>query len=133
MREIKEGETILARHIAADEAWGEGLNFFSVDEEFVQVGTWGYGAGKSLHAHVHKPVERKVGWTQEVLYIRKGRLQANIYDSSDCLAAELIVSAGDILILLYGGHSYQILEDGTQVLEFKNGPYPGAEADRRRF
>jgi hypothetical protein len=45
----------------------------------------------------------------------------------------MIVDEGDILILLQGGHGYEILEDGTQVLEVKNGPYIGADLDRRRF
>jgi len=39
----------------------------------------------------------------------------------------------ETLILLKGGHGYEILEDGTRVLEVKNGPYPGAEVDRRRL
>jgi len=46
---------------------------------------------------------------------------------------ELTVKQGDTLILLNSGHGYEILEDGTQVLEIKNGPYLGAERDRRRF
>ena len=44
-----------------------------------------------------------------------------------------MASEGDILILLTGGHGYEILTEGTQVLEVKNGPYVGAEADRRRL
>jgi hypothetical protein len=35
--------------------------------------------------------------------------------------------------LLRGGHGYEILEDGTQVLEVKNGPYLGPDVDRRRL
>ena len=47
--------------------------------------------------------------------------------------AELEVKGGDVIILLRGGHGYDILEDGTQVLEIKNGPYVGPDKDRRRF
>jgi len=43
------------------------------------------------------------------------------------------VSEGEILILLNSGHGYKILEDNTKVIEIKNGPYLGAEVDRRRF
>ena len=46
---------------------------------------------------------------------------------------KLIAKEGDTLILLRGGHGYKVLEDGTQVLEIKNGPYVGAEKDRRRI
>jgi hypothetical protein len=131
--EIKEGDLVLARHIPANVAWGEGLKFFSQDEEYIQVGTWGYNEGKQLLAHTHNPVPRQIEWTKEVLYIRKGSISANIYDTSENKVATLTAHAGDVLILLRGGHGYSILEDGTEVLEVKNGPYLGADADRRRL
>ena len=131
--EIKEGEMVLARHIPANVAWNEGLSFFSQDSEYMQVGVWGYEAGKQLKAHIHNEVAREVLWTQEVLFVRRGKIQANIYDANENKIAELVVSAGDVIILLRGGHGYDILEDGTQVLEVKNGPYVGPELDRRRI
>jgi hypothetical protein len=131
--EIKEGDLVLARHIPANVAWQDGLNFHSQDNDFIQVGIWGYSAGKELRAHIHKEVKREVLWTQEVLFIRSGQLQANIFNTQEQKVAELIVNAGDIIILLRGGHGYEILENGTQVLEIKNGPYVGPDLDRRRF
>ena len=131
--EIKEGNLVLARHIPADAAWRDGLNFFSEDGDFIQVGIWGYDAGKDLNAHIHNEVKREVLWTQEVLFVRHGRIQANIFNTHEQKVSELEVSSGDIIILLRGGHGYTILEDGTQVLEIKNGPYVGPDKDRRRF
>lgn len=131
--EIKENETVLARYIPADQAWGEGLKFFSRDDDYVQVGTWGYEAGKALLAHRHNISKRDTLWTQEVIFVRHGSVLTQIYDSNQDQVAELTVKAGDVLVLLAGGHGYTILEDGTQVLEVKNGPYPGAEADRTRL
>ena len=131
--EIKEGRLVLARHIPAEDAWGGGLQFFSEDSEYQQVGTWVYSDGKYLLPHSHNEVSREVPWTQEVLYVKQGRVRAEIFDSSDNKVAELDASGGDVLILLRGGHGYQILEENTQVLEVKNGPYVGAEADRRRL
>lgn len=131
--EVKDGNLILARHIPADSAWCDGLNFFSSDDDFIQVGTWGYDIGKELKAHIHNEVRREVLWTQEVLFVRKGRLRASIFDTKLHKVAELSVEAGDVIVLLRGGHGYDILEEGTQVLEIKNGPYVGADADRRRI
>lgn len=133
IREFKQKGCVLARHIPAELAWQPGLNFFSADEEYLQVGSWGYSQGKQLLPHAHNVVPREVPLTQEVLYIRKGKIKASIYDSDDVLCAEWEVGAGDILILLGGGHGYEILEGETQVLEIKNGPYVGADADRRRL
>jgi len=131
--EIKEGDVVLARHIPADAAWNDGLSFFSKDDEYIQVGIWGYPAGKELKAHIHNEVTREVLWTQEVIFVRKGKIRANIYDTKEQKIAELEVAAGDIIILLRGGHGYDIIEDGTQVLEVKNGPYVGPDLDRRRI
>lgn len=131
--EIKEGNLVLARYIPAQAAWRGGLNFFSQDEDFIQVGVWGYDAGKELKAHIHNEVNREVFWTQEVLFVKTGKLRADIFDTSEKKVAELQVEAGDIIILLRGGHGYDIIEDGTQVLEIKNGPYVGPDLDRRRF
>jgi hypothetical protein len=133
VQEVRDGDIVLARYIPADAAWNDGLAFFSSDEDFIQVGTWQYPAGKQLLAHIHNECTRTVLWTQEALLVRKGKLRAKIYDTRETLVQEIIVSAGDVIILLRGGHGYEILEDGTQVLEIKNGPYVGADADRRRL
>jgi hypothetical protein len=130
---IKEGELVLARHIPAESAWQEGLSFFSTDNEYIQVGIWGYDAGKTLKAHIHNEVRRDVLWTQEVLFVRKGKIRANIFSTANIKVAELEVNSGDIIILLRGGHGYDILCDETQVLEIKNGPYLGPDVDRRRI
>jgi hypothetical protein len=68
-----------------------------------------------------------------VLLVRKGKIRASIYDTHEVLVEQIDVSEGDIIILLRGGHGYEILENNTQVLEIKNGPYVGADADRRRL
>lgn len=132
-REVKEGDLVLARHVPAGEAWSSGLNFFSPDDDFIQVGTWGYESGKELKAHTHNEVPREVRWTQEVLYVRRGRILAHVFDTSEREVAKITAGEGDLLMMLRGGHGYEILEDGTQVLEVKNGPYVGPERDRRRI
>jgi len=132
IREIKYDNLVLARYVPS-EAWSEGLGFYSNDEEFVQVGSWQYNKGKELLKHIHNQVERSVDRTQEVLYIRRGSIKARIYTLDEVFVEELTVKQGDTLILLNSGHGYEILEDGTQVLEIKNGPYLGADRDRRRF
>ena len=133
MRQIVRDGIVLATYIPAQTAWRPGLNFFSADGDFVQVGTWGYDAGKVLARHAHNRVTRAVTHTQEVLLIRRGRLRADIYDAAGVLAEQVEAGPGDLLVLLNGGHGYEVLEDGTEVLEIKNGPYPGADLDRTRF
>lgn len=133
VNEICDDGEILARHIPASELWGNGLKFFSAEEDYIQVGTWGYDSGKTLSAHIHNQTHRDILWTQEVLLVRTGCIRATIYNSLEHKVATVNVLAGDIIILLRGGHGYEILEDGTTVLEIKNGPYLGPEIDRRRI
>tara|TARA_B100000767_G_scaffold163014_1_gene152962 strand:- start:482 stop:889 length:408 start_codon:yes stop_codon:yes gene_type:complete len=133
MMEVKDNGVVLARYIPADTAWEGGLSFFSEDEDYIQVGTWGYDSPKELLAHTHNEVHRDVAWTQEVIFVKKGSIRAEIYDLSNKKVKDIDCKVGDIIILLRGAHGYHILEDDTQVLEVKNGPYVGAELDRVRL
>lgn len=133
MQEIKKNDVVLARHIVVEDI-KEGLNFFSQDEDFIQVGVWGhYEKGRDLNAHIHNKFERTSNRTCEALYIISGIIEASIYDLSENFVEKLEVKQGEILILLECGHGYKILSDDTTVLEIKNGPYAGAEKDRYRF
>ncbi len=133
MIEVKDNGIVLARYIPASSAWENGLSFFSDDEDYIQVGTWGYDKPKELLAHTHNEVHRDVAWTQEVIFVKKGSIKAEIYDLSNKKVKDIICNIGDIIVLLRGAHGYHILEDDTQVLEVKNGPYVGAELDRVRI
>lgn len=108
IREIKEGEKVLARHVPASDAWRQALKFFSPLGDYVQVGTWCYPSGEELLAHAHNEVNRQMLWTQEELYIRKGRLRAGIYNSSGTKVAESDAVEGDVLRTSARGHGYSI-------------------------
>ena len=114
-------------------SWGKGLTFLTQDRDSIQIGIWGYDEGLKLQPHIHNETERKVSRTQEAIFVKSGRVAAYIFDEAENLVRKIELNPGDILILLSGGHGYEILEDNTYVLEVKNGPYPGAEADRRRI
>lgn len=131
-REITHRGQVIARMICSDE-WKDGLSFPSSDHEYIQVGLWRYNKGKDLLPHIHNEVKREVDRTQEVIYVRKGRVQAKIFSLDAQLVEDFEVNEGDTVILLNCGHGYKILEDGTEVLEVKNGPYLGADVDRRRI
>ena len=132
VKEVKQDNIVLARLVKAED-WNEGLGFYSKDEEVIQVGTWQYNSGKQLMKHIHNEVDRVITRTNEVLYVVSGAVKAFIYDLDENLVEELTVNTGDTLILLDCGHGYEIMADNTKVIEIKNGPYLGAETDRRRF
>jgi hypothetical protein len=92
-----------------------------------------YDKDKRILAHTHNDVTRTVARTHETLYVRKGRISVRIYNEARDLVTTLEAGEGDVLTLMSGGHGYTILQDGTQVLEVKNGPYVGADMDRIRI
>ncbi len=134
MREIKsEQGDLLAIHIAANAPEKQGSQFYCSDDDFIQVASHQYPAGKIFAAHQHKEVDRKVTLTQEVLFVQKGALQAAIFDLEKKMIESFILHQGDLIVLLKGGHGFTVLSEETRFLEVKNGPYLGAEADRFRL
>ena len=129
---IMDGDSILAI-VIRDEDWEEGLNFVSSEEDYQQVGIWGYNKGKKLAPHIHLIAPREVLRTQEVVFVKEGRIRADIYTEKEEFLKSVELNKGDTIILLNGGHGYGILEDNTKVLEVKNGPYVGADKDRKRI
>ena len=128
---IKDGDLTLAM-IARAGDFKAGLNFYSQDQDFIQVGTWHYQKGQIFKAHNHLLAARYVNRTQEVIYLKSGSLRADFYgENNDQLIKSVEVNAGDFIICLAGGHGYEILADNTQVLEVKNGPYLGTAKDKR--
>ena len=113
--------------------WEEGLNFVSSEEDYLQVGIWGYNKGKKLAPHIHLFAPREVLRTQEIVFVKEGRVRADIYTEKEEFLKSVELKKGDTIILLNSGHGYEILEDNTKVLEIKNGPYVGAEEDRKRI
>ena len=133
MREIIKDGVVLARLIEAEDL-KPGLNFFSKDEEFVQVGVWGhYEKGKYLQNHVHNKFDRVASRTYETLYMIKGSMDVDIFDLNKVFVERFNIHTGQILILMECAHGYTITEEDTTVLEIKNGPFAGAEKDKEKF
>lgn len=127
---IKDNDLLIAKIIRGQE-WPKDLKFYSDEEDFLQVATWNYDSDKHLKAHGHKICERTSNRTNELLFIKRGKIRAYFYNEQDKLIIEKELNKGDIVIIYAGGHAYDILEDKTQVLEVKNGPYLGLEKDKK--
>ena len=129
---ITNGDLVLAIIIRNND-WEDGLNFISSDKDYQQVGIWKYNKGKKLVPHINLIEPRQVLHTQEVVFIKEGRIRADIYTEKEEFLKSVELGTGDTILLLNGGHGYEILEDNTKILEVKNGPYVGADKDRKRI
>lgn len=131
MEIINNGELIFKKISIKD--FPEGLSFFSNPEDFLQIGSWNYPSNKILQRHFHQLVNRSVNRTHEIIIVLEGSLKAQIYTLEKEFIKEVIINSLEVGIMLNCGHGYEIIEDGTKVIEIKNGPYMGPEMDRIRF
>ena len=124
------GADLLALIIRA-EFCEPGIHFFTDNALSQQLAFMRHPEGKLIEPHVHNPVPREVQFTQEVLLIRKGRLRVDFYDASQRYLESRILHAGDVILLIQGGHGFEVLEE-VEMIEVKQGPYVG-ERDKTRF
>jgi len=89
-----------------------------------QVGFVVYPKGGEIARHVHVPLERHLVGTSEVIVVRSGSCDIDIYDDDHSLVATRTLRTGDIMLMVGGGHGFRMLED-TVLLEVKQGPYTG--------
>ncbi|HOS60471.1 MAG TPA: hypothetical protein PK661_10275 [Syntrophorhabdaceae bacterium] len=108
-----------------------GIHFFTPGSFSQQVAYMKHPPGHKIAAHIHNMLTRQVLYTQEVLFIRRGKVKVRLYDSSKGHVDDRILQTGNLILLCGGGHSFEILED-TSMIEVKQGPYAG-ENDKTRF
>lgn len=109
----------------------EGISFFTPDDFSQQLGYMNRPDGYIIAPHTHNLVERKVDLTQEVLFVRCGKVRVDFYDDVQQYLESRIVSTGDVVMLAHGGHGFKVLER-AEMIEVKQGPYCG-ERDKVRF
>jgi hypothetical protein len=109
----------------------ESTTFLTPPEHKQQVGFVVHGAGTAIPRHDHVPVVRTIRGTSECLVVRRGLSEVTIYDRSRREVCRRLLRAGDVLLLVAGGHGFRQIED-TVFLEIKQGPYPGVE-EKVRF
>ncbi len=109
----------------------EGIHFFTNQDSFQQVGYMNREKGYNIEPHLHLPSNRLITKTQEVLFIKSGKVQISFYDNNMKFLENKIVSNGDVIFLSSGGHGFLMLEQ-SEIIEVKQGPYLG-EDDKLRF
>ncbi len=109
----------------------DGIHFFTPGDFSQQLGYMCRPPGYVIDPHVHNPVSREVHFTNEVLFIKSGRVRVDFYDEQRIYLESRILQSGDVLLLASGGHGFEMLE-ASEIIEVKQGPYAG-DADKTRF
>jgi len=128
--EIRHNDKLLGI-IIRNEYHKPGISFFTPDDFSQQLAYLNHPAGKVIPPHVHNKVAREVRITQEILLLKKGKLQIDFYDDQQRYIESRVLYAGDVILLSAGGHGFTVLEE-IEMIEVKQGPYAG-DQDKTRF
>jgi hypothetical protein len=109
----------------------EGIKFFTPDDYSQQLAFMNRPQGYVIQPHVHNSVPRQVQFTKEVLFIKSGKVRVDFYDDEQNYLESRILYPGDVILLAFGGHGFEMLE-ASEIIEVKQGPYAG-DADKTRF
>lgn len=108
-----------------------GVHFYLEDESTLQVGKQLRLKGEQIKPHRHLPVKvQKEQTLKEVLYIEKGKVKIIFYDDRWQEIDSRILNPGDMILLIKGGHGFEVLEK-TVMVEIKEGPYNPASTQKR--
>ena len=109
----------------------EGIEFFTPSSYSQQIGYMNRPKGYEIDPHVHNPVPREVQFTNEVLFIKSGKVRVDFYTEQQTYLQSAVLEQGDVILLARGGHGFEMLEP-TEMIEVKQGPYAG-DHDKTRF
>jgi len=109
----------------------DGIEFFTPDDFSQQLAYMNRAKDYVIPPHVHNAVQRDVSFTQEVLVLKSGKVRVDYYDDDKNYLESRILNQGDVVLLAYGGHGFEMIED-SEIIEVKQGPYAG-EMDKVRF
>lgn len=107
------------------------IEFFTPNNFSQQLGYMNRPKGYVIDPHVHNPVAREVQYTKEVLFIKSGKVRVDFYGDDQDYIESRILFPGDIILLAFGGHGFEMLEP-SEIIEVKQGPYAG-DSDKTRF
>ena len=108
-----------------------GVNFFTSQEATQQFGYMKHKKNHLIMPHKHNKRLTKILITTEVIILFKGILRVDFYGKKNEYLFSKKVYAGDIIMLVNGGHGFKVLKD-VEMLEVKQGPYSLA-ADKVKF
>lgn len=109
----------------------EGIEFHSDPKDSLQIGSMMWRSGHHIQGHKHLSHPRSVEFSNEAIFITKGKVKINFLNDSGKTLLSRILETGDVVLLLDGGHSFDIIED-ARMIEVKQGPYVG-ESDKLRY
>ena len=122
IEQIKDGKGNIIALIVRSSYQNTGTHFFTPHEFSQQMAFISREKGEEIKAHSHKAISQQITKTQETIFIRKGKVKIDLYDTEKKLVDSKILETGDVILLAEGGHGFEAL-DSLEMIEIKQGPY----------
>lgn len=103
--------------------------FFSPPESSFQFGLLSHKSGYTEAPHYHKPFTRKIDDLQQMFLVQRGIVAVQLYTDKAKLLREIVLRAGDAIVLIHGVHAIRVIKD-MQCISVKQGPFLGSKADK---
>jgi hypothetical protein len=98
------------------------IKFFTPENSPQQIGYMNRPKDYVVKPHKHLKVSRNIRQVQEVLFIKKGKIQVELFCNKGIFISKHILNTGDIIFLSSGCHGLKMLKQ-TEIIEVKQGPY----------
>jgi len=103
--------------------------FFSPADSSFQFGLLAHEAGYLEEPHYHREFSRTVSDLQQMFVVQRGVVGVLLYSDEGALLREIVLRAGDAIVLIHGVHAIRVIED-MQCISVKQGPFLGVEYDK---
>ena len=103
--------------------------FFSPPESSFQFGLLAHEAGFVEPPHLHQPIKREINDLQQMFVVQRGVVAVQLFADDKTLLKEVVLKAGDAIVLIHGIHAIRVIED-MQCISVKQGPFLGTENDK---
>ncbi|MGZ4883354.1 MAG: hypothetical protein ACXV2A_05605 [Halobacteriota archaeon] len=126
LKRIYDERNALVALIIGSQFEKDGIEFFTPDDFSQQLAYMRRQKGEVIQPHMHNRIDRDIYLTQEVLFVRKGRVKVDLYNNAKTFLTSVVLEVGDVILLASGGHGFTMLEP-TEMIEVKQGPSLGSQ------
>ena len=103
--------------------------FFSPVDSSFQFGLLAHDAGFIEPAHYHPSIRREIDDLQQMLVVQRGVVAVDFFTDDGVRFREVMLRAGDAILLVGGVHAVRVLET-MQCVSVKQGPFLGPQRDK---
>jgi hypothetical protein len=93
----------------------DGIEFFTPNDFSQQLGYMKRGKDYHIEPHIHNSISREVMLTQEVLFIKSGKVRVDFYSDHQEYYESRVLNSGDIILLANSGHGIVTLEESEII------------------